>query len=551
MSAAARISEGHTALGIELGSTRIKACLIDAFSHEVLATGEHDWENELRDGLWTYDLERVWVGIADAYTSLATRVRDTHGVSLTRVGSFGVSAMMHGYLAFNAADELLVPFRTWRNTNTGPAAEALTARFAQNTPLRWSVAHLGQAMLDREPHTADVAFITTLAGYVHWQLTGERALGIGDAAGMFPIDSTTRDYDEARLAAFAQFAGETGYPVHAEIRALLPCVRAAGDAAGKLTAAGALLLAPDGSLAAGAVAAPPEGDAGTGMVATNAVARRTGNISVGTSVFAMVVLERSLTALHPDVDLVTTPAGDAVAMVHCNNGASELAAWAGVFAEFAAAIGADPDRDVVFAALLDAAVRGPVDAGGVLAYNQLAGEPIAGLTDGAPLVMRMPGASFTLASLMRAQVYGIFGTLSLGMRALESEGVVIDSMVGHGGVFRTAGVVQQLLADALDTPVTLADTAAEGGAWGMAVLAAYRGSGVTLSLADYLRERVFSGVAQTTLAPTLEGAAGYRRYLDTYLAGLAAPRAAVAAREAAPALDSGATTAALTRKDPS
>ncbi|MHA3722936.1 xylulokinase [Leucobacter sp. HY1910] len=546
----ARIRAGHTALGIELGSTRIKACLIDEESHEVLATGEHEWQNELCDGLWTYDLENVWAGIADAYARLTVRVAETHGVALERVGSLGVSAMMHGYLAFDASDRLLVPFRTWRNTNTGPAAAELTARFGQNIPLRWSVAHLAQAMVDREPHTADVTFLTTLAGYVHWQLTGERVLGVGDAAGMFPIDSTTCDYDETRCTAFAQFASEQGYPVHAAIRDLLPRVLPAGAAAGTLTEAGARRLDPAGTLAAGAIAAPPEGDAGTGMVATNAVAPRTGNISVGTSVFAMVVLERGLTEIHPDVDLVTTPVGDAVAMVHCNNGASELAAWAGVFGEFAAAIGADPGRDRAFAALLAAAETAPADAGGVLAYNQLSGEPIAGLRDGAPLVTRAPGAEFNLATLMRAQVYGIFGTLSLGMRALEHERVVIDSFVGHGGVFRTAGVVQQMLADALDTPVTIAETAAEGGAWGMAVLAAYRTSSAGQTLAEYLEAQVFAGVAQTTLAPIASGVAGYRRYLDHYLAGLAAPRAAVAARELA-ATQSGALAAApsITRKD--
>lgn len=530
------IADGRTALGIELGSTRIKACLIDAATHEVLAAGAHDWENRLEDGYWTYTLDEVWAGIADAYAGLKREALAQHGVELTQIGSLGVSAMMHGYLAFDAADELLVPFRTWRNTNTGPAAKQLTERFAWNIPLRWSVAHLGQAMLDREPHAADVAFFTTLAGYVHWQLTGERVIGVGDAAGMFPIDSETRDWDQARLTAFASFAAEAGYPVHQDLRALLPRVIAAGEAAGQVSEAGSLLLDPTGSLAAGIEAAPPEGDAGTGMVATNAVAPRSGNISVGTSVFAMVVLEQGLTRVHPDIDLVTTPAGDAVAMVHCNNGASELAAWANLFAQFADAIGAGSDRDAVFAALLGAAASGPADAGGVLAYNLLSGEPIALLTSGAPLVTRAPGADFSLASFMRAQVFSVFGTLSLGMRALEDERVAIDRMIAHGGVFKTAGVVQQLLADALAVPVTVAHTASEGGAWGMAVLAAYRenrASGDAQPLAAYLDTRVFESVEQITLAPDAAGVAGYQSFLTRYEAGLAAPRAAEAARAAA------------------
>ncbi len=545
-SAASVISAGRAALGIELGSTRIKACLIDPATHAVLATGAHDWENRLEDGLWTYALEDVWGGIADAYASLARAVQTEHGVALARVASFGVSAMMHGYLAFDAAGEPLVPFRTWRNTNTGPAASRLTELLDRNIPLRWSVAHLGQAMLDREPHTADVSFLTTLAGYVHWQLTGERVLGVGDAAGMFPIDSAACDWDAPRLAAFAEFAAETGHPHLAGLGAHMPRVLAAGADAGTLTEAGSLLLDPTGGLAAGAPAAPPEGDAGTGMVATNAVARRSGNISVGTSVFAMVVLEHELEAIHPDLDLVTTPAGDAVAMVHCNNGASELSAWARLFAQFADALGvgadggtgAGVDSDRVFAALLGAAETGPADAGGVLAYNQLSGEPIAGLDTGAPLVTRAPDADFTLASFMRAQVYSVFGTLSLGMRALDAERVEIDRMVAHGGVFKTAGVVQQLLADALGTSVTVAGTASEGGAWGMAVLAAYRAHAAAdalaaTSLADYLEARVFAGLPQTTLDPDPAGAAGYRGFLARYEAGLAAPRAAEAARRVA------------------
>jgi len=525
-------------LGIELGSTRIKACLVDAADPStVLATGAHEWENRLVDGLWTYPLEEVWSGIAAAYADLAADAVRRLGAAPARLAGIGVSAMMHGYLAFDAAGELLVPFRTWRNTNTGEAAAELSASFGVNIPLRWSIAHLHQAVRDAEPHVPRIAAVTTLAGHVHERLTGRRVLGVGDASGMFPIDPATRDYDAELLARYDRLVAGTarsGPALPRGLRALLPEVLVAGAAAGELTAEGAALLDPSGALQPGAIAAPPEGDAGTGMVATNAIAPRTGNVSAGTSVFAMVVLERPLRRVHEELDVVATPAGDPVAMVHCNNGASELAAWAGVFGRFAEASGAALDADAVYETLLREALAGEADAGGLLAYNHLAGEPIAGLDAGRPLVVRTPDSRLTLANLMRAHLYGVFGTLALGMRVLREEGVQLDAMSAHGGVFRTAGVAQRFLAAALDAPVAVADGAGEGGAWGMAILAAYAVAVAAppadgIPLAGFLRDTVFAGSEPTTTGPDPADVAGFAAYLDRYAAGLAVERAAVAA----------------------
>jgi len=505
---------GRTSLGIELGSTRIKLCLIGDDA-SVIAVGSHDWENQLVDGVWTYSLEAVWSGVRAAYADLVADVESRHGVRPTTFGAIGVSAMMHGYLAFDAAGELLVPFRTWRNTSTGVASAELSELFGLNIPLRWSIAHLHQAVLDNEPHVAHLAGFTTLAGYVHRRLTGRDVLGIGDASGMFPIDSATNTYDAALLAKYT----------HANLADLLPEVLVAGQPAGELTAAGAALLDPTGELQPGAVFAPPEGDAGTGMVATHSVAPRTGNVSAGTSIFAMVVLERPLTSVHHELDLVTTPAGDAVAMVHCNNGASELAAWAGLFGGFAAASGHAIDSDAVFDALFRAALDGEADAGGLLAYNHLAGEPIAGLPEGRPLVVRTPDSRLTLPNFMRAQLYGVFGTLALGMQVLAGESVALDRMFAHGGLFRTAGVAQRFLAGALDAPVSVAETASEGGAWGMAVLASFVGKDASLD--TYLRDSVFAGSVFETVEPDATDVAGFASYLDRYRAGLAVELAAV------------------------
>jgi sugar (pentulose or hexulose) kinase len=504
-------------LGIELGSTRIKACLVDADAPAtVLATGSSEWENALVDGVWTYGLDEVWSGLRAAYAALVADLGATPEIS-----AIGVSAMMHGYLAFDADDELLVPFRTWRNTSTGAAAAELSALLGVNIPQRWSVAHARQAVLDGEEHVPRVASLTTLAGYVHHALTGRRVLGVGDASGMFPIDPETRDYDAELLARYDALGGGS-------LRALLPEVLVAGADAGALTAEGAALLDPTGGLRPGIPLCPPEGDAGTGMVATHAVAPRTGNVSAGTSIFAMVVLERPLAHPHEELDVVTTPAGDPVAMVHCNNGASELAAWVGMFARFAEAGGLALDADAVYDVLFREALAGETDAGGLLAYNHLAGEPIAGTTEGRPLFVRTPDSRLTLANAMRAQLYGVFGTLALGMRVLAGEGVGLDRMAAHGGMFRTAGVAQRFLASALDAPVDVAESASEGGAWGVAVLAAFTAAGGG-DLDAYLRDTVFAGSPATPVTPDPADVAGFAAYRDRYEAGLAVERAAVSA----------------------
>ncbi|GAA5026303.1 xylulokinase [Microbacterium fluvii] len=530
--AADRIRSGRTALGIELGSTRIKACLVDADDPAtVLAVGSHEWENRFEERLWTYSLDDVHSGLQAAYADLVADAQHRHGAAPTTFAAAGVSAMMHGYLAFDEAGELLVPFRTWRNTNTGPAAAELTALFGVNIPLRWSIAHLHQAVIDDEPHVGRVAHVTTLAGYVHERLTGRRVLGVGDASGMFPIDSATGGYDADLAARYDALVADA--PLSGKLINRLPAVLPAGADAGSLTAEGAELLDPTGALRPGTPFCPPEGDAGTGMVATNAVAPRTGNVSAGTSIFAMVVLERPLAHVHHELDLVTTPAGDPVAMVHCNNGASELGAWVGLFARFAAASGAETSTDGVYETLFAEALTGAPDAGGLLAYNHLAGEPIAGLDEGRPLFVRTPDSAFTLANFMRAQLYGVFGTLALGMRVLtdpeHGEGVALDRMFAHGGMFRTAGVAQRMLAASLDAPVAVGETAAEGGAWGIAVLAAYLEHAASESLSAYLDGRVFAGAAIDVAAPDPADVAGFSAYLARYRAGLAAERAAVEA----------------------
>lgn len=510
------ITSGRTTLGIELGSTRIKAILVGP-DHTPLASGGHDWENQFVDRVWTYSLDAVWSGLQEAVAALLADAEQRYGVRPATFGAIGVSAMMHGYLAFDAADELLVPFRTWRNTSTGPAAAELSELFGHNIPLRWSIAHVRQATLDEEPHVPHVQFLTTLAGYVHWQLTGRKVLGIGDASGMFPVDPATKTYDATMLAA---------YP-GPSIEPLLPEVLLAGQDAGRLTEAGAALLDPTGGLTSGIPLCPPEGDAGTGMVATNAVAPRTGNVSVGTSIFAMVVLEKPLSAVHHELDLVTTPAGDLVAMVHCNNGASELGAWAEVFGQFAAALGHPTGADDVFGVLLREALVGDADGGGLLAYNYLSGEPITGLPEGRPLVVRTPDSRLTLANFVRTQVYSAFGTLSLGMRVLTAEGVELDAMYAHGGLFRTAGVAQRFLAAAVGAPVTVGQTAGEGGAWGIAVLAAYLDAASEQDLSTYLSTRVFGASDSVTEVPDAADVRGFDAFLERYSAGLAIERAAV------------------------
>jgi sugar (pentulose or hexulose) kinase len=533
-----RIVDGRTTLGIELGSTRIKACLVDEDLVPV-AAGSHEWENELVDGRWTYSLLAVETGLRAAYAALVADVESQYGVRPTTYRAVGVSAMMHGYLAFDADGELLVPFRTWRNTSTGPAAERLSEALGFNIPLRWSIAHLYQAVLDDEPHVAEIAGVTTLAGYVHRRLTGRNALGVGDASGMFPIeggpvdsgpgDPGAKDFDQAMLATTQDLIGLP------DLRSLLPEVLVAGAEAGELTPAGAAWLDPSGTLEPGAPLCPPEGDAGTGMVATNAVAPRTGNVSVGTSIFAMVVLEQPLTTAHEELDVVTTPAGDAVAMVHCNNGASEIASWARVFGRFAEAsgerTGATPiGIDDVYATLLAEAVADDTDAdaGGLLSFNYLAGEPVTHVEDGRPLLLRTPGARFTLGNLVRSEVHGAFATLAIGMDVLHGEQVQVDRMTAHGGLFRTPGAPQRLLAAALRVPIALEETAGEGGAWGIAVLAAYL-EHTDQQLADYLSDTVFGGDAVHVAEPEPADVAGFQTYLGRYRAALPVQDVAAAA----------------------
>ena len=495
--------------------------------HTVIAAGSHEWENQFVDRNWTYSVEDVWTGLQQAYAALAADARQRYGQELTNVGSFGVSAMMHGYLAFDASGTLLTPFRTWRNTNTGEAAERLSREFEYNIPHRWSAAHLYQAILRGEDHVGRIAYLTTLAGYIHWQLTDRKVLGVGDASGMFPIDVTTNSYDAAMLTTFDSLTAQAG--IELTLRDLLPDVLVAGEAAGELTNSGAKLLDPTGRLRPGAPMCPPEGDAGTGMVATNSIAPRTGNVSAGTSIFAMVVLENKLDRVHHELDLVTTPVGDLVAMVHCNNGASELNAWVDLFAEAAQSVGSPADKATIFETLVRSALLGATDCDGLMSYNYLSGEPITGLAEGRPLVLRTPGSMLNLANFMRAQLYATLATLRIGMDVLQrEEHVSLDRMFAHGGLFTTKGVAQRFLAAAIKTPVSVGDVAAEGGAWGVALLAAYLTEGATgQGLADFLNTQVFADANLESVDPSPDDVAGFDAYIERYLGALPVEQAAV------------------------
>lgn len=511
----ASIETRSTALGIELGSTRIKLALID-LSGRTLATASYEWESHLEGDLWSYVLDEVWRGIQSCMGDVIAQVGEQYGTALTGVGAIGVSAMMHGYLAFGRDGHLLTPFRTWRNTNTGPAVEQLVEALGINIPHRWSAAHLFQAVLDEEDHADQVGFMTTLSGYIHWKLTGRRVLGIGDASGMFPIDDATRDYDQAALEVFNGLVAQRGHSLL--LRSLLPEIKVAGEEAGTLSPEGAALLDPSGTLQAGVPLCPPEGDAGTGMVATNSVAPRTGNISAGTSLFAMVVLDRPLPRgeVNLSIDPVTTPAGDPVAMVHLNNGNADLDSWVGMFATFLAAAGIDLPRDDLFRILFESALSGETDAGGVVAYNTVAGEPIIGLDAGLPLVLRNPESRFTVGNLMRAHLFSMFAPLRIGMDTLFQQGIGLDRMFAHGGIFRTPGVAQSLLAAALETPILVDENAGEGGAWGMAVLALYAIEGGGSPLAEYLERHFFSAGGALPLAPKPDDVEGFQRYMVGY-----------------------------------
>lgn len=517
-------------LGIELGSTRIKAVLA-APDGTVLASGAHDWQNRLEGGCWTYHLDDVWAGIQDAYAQLKADYRSRYGQPLQTVGALGVSAMMHGYLPFDKAGHQLAAFRTWRNTTTLPAATALTERFHFNIPQRWSIAHLYQAILNGEEHVRDVAFLTTLAGYVHWQLTGKKVLGIGDASGVFPIDIARCDYDAAMLASFDELLAQNGLPYH--LRDLLPTVLCAGQDAGSLTEAGARLLDPTGDLPAGIPVCPPEGDAGTGMAATNSVAARTGNVSAGTSVFAMVVLERPLQQLHPEIDMVTTPDGRPVAMVHCNTCTSDLDGWVSLLGEMTAAAGVPLTKTQLYTLFYQKALAGAPDCGGLVSFNYFSGEPVTGLTEGRPLFVRRPDADFTLANFARAQLYACMATLKIGLDILfGQERVTVDNLLGHGGLFKVPVVGQKLLAGALGVPISVMQTAGEGGPWGMALLAGYRlhrQAGQTLE--EYLRDAIFANAEGSTVQPDAADSRGFAAFLQQYTRCLAVERAAADAMQ--------------------
>lgn len=519
------ILNGKTALGIEFGSTRIKAVLTDEHNKPI-ASGAHDWENRLENGIWTYTLDDIWTGLQDCYAKLVADVKEKYDAELTTVGALGFSAMMHGYMAFDASGELLVPFRTWRNTITGPASEALTEAFDYHIPQRWSIAHLYQAILNGEDHVGQISYLTTLAGYVHWKLTGEKVLGVGEASGMFPIDPATGQYYDRMLDKFDEMVSGKGYGW--KIRDIMPGVLSAGKEAGMLSAEGAKLLDPTGKLKAGIKLCPPEGDAGTGMAATNAVAQRTGNVSAGTSVFAMIVLEKELSKVYDAIDLVTTPDGSLVAMVHCNNCTSDLNAWVNLFKEFAESMGMTVDMNNLFGTLYNKALEGDKDCGGLLAYNYFSGEHITGFEEGRPMFVRTPDSKFNLANFMRVNLYTALGALKTGLDILlKEEGVKVDEMIGHGGLFKTKGVGQSIMAAAVNSPVNVMETAGEGGAWGIALLANYMAGGAKESLADFLNKEVFAGQKGSTLAPDAADVAGFDEFMKLYSAGLAIEKAAV------------------------
>ena len=525
---AEKIRAGKTSLGIEFGSTRIKAVLIDD-TYRTIASGDYGWASHLEHGLWSYTVEEIWKGLQTAYAEMAGDVEAAYGEKLTHIGHIGFSAMMHGYLAFDEAGELLVPFRTWQNTNTHEAHEKLSELFQYNIPERWSIAHLYQCVLDNEEHVSKVAFFTTLAGYVHWKLTGRKVLGVGDASGMFPIDPTTHTWEAEFIRRFNELPEVAAQPW--KLEDLLPEPLVAGTPAGELAEEGAKLLDPTGTLQAGITLAPPEGDAGTGMMATNSVRKRTGNVSAGTSIFATVVLEGKLKALHPEVDLVTTPAGDLAGMSHANNFTSDLNAWVGLFGQFAEALGHPVDAGTLYGTLFRAAIADDVDAncGGLLNYPFRSGEFLAGLPEGRPLFARKPEARMSLGNFMRAQLFGAFSPVKIGMDVMtKDEHVQVDSLVGHGGIFTTPKVAQKILAAAFDTPIKVMATAAEGGAWGMAVLGDYLWH-ADEDLADYLDNRVFADAESVTETPDEKDVEGFEDFFARFRAGLPIEHAAIAA----------------------
>lgn len=525
MTAKETIQSGKATLGIEFGSTRIKCVLIDEDCNPI-AQGSHTWENQLIDGLWTYSIDDIWTGLQDCYAQLRADVKEKYGVEIEILASMGVSAMMHGYMPFNKDGKILVPFRTWRNTNTGKAAAALSELFDFNIPLRWSISHLYQAILNNEPHVKDITFFTTLAGYIHWQLTGEKVLGIGDASGMLPIDPELKDFNRTMMDKFQKIIDPYGFPW--KLADILPRVLVAGEEAGALTPEGARRLDPSGHLRAGVPLCPPEGDAGTGMTATNSVKQRTGNVSAGTSSFSMIVLEHNLSKPYPSIDIVTTPNGSPVAMVHCNNCTSDINAWVNIFKDYIELTGQKADMGELFTNLFNVALKGDPDCGGLVTYNYISGEPVTDLADGRPLVVRSANDKFTLANFMRANLYGAVAVLKIGNDILlKDEKVNVDRITGHGGFFTTPVVGQKILAAALNSPISVMKTAGEGGPWGMAILASYLVNNKNhQSLADYLDNNVFAGNTGSEVKPDPADVDGFNKYIENYKKGLEIEKAA-------------------------
>lgn len=513
-----KIIEGKTYLGIELGSTRIKACLIDD-SYMPIASGDFEWENKFENGYWTYALEDIHKGIKQCYASLRKNIYDKYGVNLTKIGSIGISGMMHGYLAFDADDNLLTPFRTWRNTTTGKAAEELSRLFGFNIPERWSIAHLYQAILNKEEHVSKIAHITTLSGYIHYCLTGKWEIGICEGSGMFPVSGS--DYDFEMINKFGALVEK--YNFNWNIKGILPTVKHCGASGTTLTKEGAEFLDESGSLVCGTPVCPPEGDAGTGMVATNSVKAKTGNISAGTSVFLMLVLDKNPNGMYKEIDIAATPDGSPVAMVHSNNGCSELDLWVKMFGEFAALVGADTDKSKLYKILYESALSADADCGEVISYNYLASEPVSGVKNGKPMIYRTQSSNMNLSNFFRSQLYSALAVLKLGMDILtENEGFTAESFNAHGGLFKVKGVAQQFLANVLDTAVSVSETAGEGGAWGMALLTAYMMNNEGLSLGDWLENNVFKNMERLTLMPDNSSKEGFEKYLELYKSGLCA-----------------------------
>ena len=526
MSAKETIIAGKAILGIEFGSTRIKAVLVDQ-ENKPIAQGSHTWENQLVDGLWTYSTEAIWFGLQDCYADLRKNVLAQYDTEIEILAGIGISAMMHGYMAFGANDQILVPFRTWRNTNTGEAAAELSKLFNYNIPLRWSISHLYQCILDNEEHVKNIKFQTTLAGYIHWQLTGKKVLGVGDASGMIPVDPKTKDYDATMVEKFNKLISNKNYGW--TLLDIFPKVLSAGENAGYLTPEGAGKLDISGHLKAGVPMCPPEGDAGTGMAATNAVKQRTGNVSAGTSSFSMIVLEKELSQPYEMLDMVTTPDGSLVAMVHCNNCTSDINAWVKIMKEYAELLGVEQDNNQLYTRLFQLAAKGDPDCGGLISYNYISGEPVTGCMDGRPLVVRSANDKFTLANFMRAHLYGAIAVLKFGNDILfKQENVKVDRITGHGGYFTTPIVGQKMLAAALNSPISCMETAGEGGAWGIALLASYMVNNPKgLSLADWLDAVVFAGNTGTSVAPDPADVEGFNRYIENYKACLPAEQKAV------------------------